>query len=314
MKKSILLVLICFLVALIASGCSETKKEDKEIPTTPKVGLLLMGSPSDEYSASYYGYYALKGLEEKYGIEITYNEYVSEANAPYLLSDYSRKGYQLVIAQGGALQEAVLSAGANFPDVKFVCIDGTAGKDNVSSYDIKQEDLVYMAGAISAGLTTDNTVGYMELTGVESFKDSFEQGVKAMKADGELLYQEIDSINKDYVNELAKFKRNEVNATGMYINSVPLEEAFKTINVNGVVIGGYLSNPEKGIDESRSGYVRMGIKYDEIYDLIYRDYLAAKPGHVTALSFKENMFIIEGNGHIYSGLQDRLDDLISGLK
>ena len=309
MKKNIILVLFCFLVALVASSCSNAKKEDNEIPTTPKVGLLLMGSPSDKYSASYYGYRALKAVEEKYGVEITYNEYVTEANAPFLLSDYSRKGYSLVIAQSEALGEAVLSAGANYPDVKFVCIDGLVSKDNVSSYNILQEDLVQMAGAISAGLSTGSTVGYMELTGVESFKDSFEKGVKSIKTDGTLLYQEVDSVNKDYVNELSKFDRNDITSSGLYINSIPLEDALKTIDVKGAVIGGYL-----GDDPNRKGFVRLGIDYDSIYDLIYRDFLAKKEGHLTELGFKANTFIIEDNGHIYASLQSRLDEIKKNLR
>ena len=309
MKKNIVLVLLCFLLALVASSCSETKKEEKEIPTTPKVALLLMGSPGDKYSASYYGYRALKAVEEMYGVEITYNEYVTEANAPFLLSDYSRKGYSLVIAQGEALGEAVLSAGTNYPDMKFVCIDGLVSKDNVSSYDILQEDLVQMAGAISAGLSTGSTIGYMELTGVESFKESFEKGVKDIKTDGTLLYQGIDSVNKDYVNELSKFDRNDITSSGMYINSIPLEDALKTIDVKGVVIGGYL-----GDDVNRKAFVRLGIDYDGIYDLIYRDFLANKPGHQTELGFKDNIFIIEDNGHIYASLQSRLDEVKNNLR
>ncbi|AMP21089.1 hypothetical protein AZF37_07870 [endosymbiont 'TC1' of Trimyema compressum] len=309
MKKNVILVLLCLLLAVVASSCSETKKENKVIPTTPKVGLLLMGSPSDKYSASYYGYRALKAVEEKYGIEITYNEYVTEANAPFLLSDYSKKGYSPVIVQGEALGEAVLSAGANYPDMKFVCIDGLVSKDNVSSYNILQEDLVEFAGAISAGLSIGNTVGYMELTGVESFKDSFEKGVKFIKTDGTLNYQEIDSVNKDYVNEISRFDRNNINSSGLYVNSIPLEDALKNINVKGVVIGGYL-----GDDPNRNGFVRLGIDYDTIYDLVYRDFLAAKPGQKSELGFKDNIFIIEDNGHIYGSLQSRLEELKKNLR
>ena len=309
MIKKIILVLFCLLFIIVASSCDEIKKEDKEVSTIPKVGLLLMGSPSDKYSASYYGYKAFKAIEEKYGIEITYNEYVTKSNAPFLLSDYSKKGYSLVITQGEELGEVVLSAYTNYPDMKFACIDGLVGKENVSSYNILQEDLVEFAGAISAGLSVGNIVGYIELKGIESFKNSFEKGVKFIKTDGRLYYQEIDSTNKDYANEISRFYKDNINSLGLYVNSILLENALKTIDLEGVVIGGYL-----GDDLNRKGFVRLGVDYNAIYDLIYRDFLTAKSGQQIKLGFKDNIFIVEDNGHIYGNLQNRLDELKKNLR
>lgn len=309
MKKNIILILLCLIFVLVASSCSEIKKEDKQKPTISKIGLLLMGSPDEKYSSSYYGYKALKVIEEKYGIEIAYNECVTKDNILFLLSDYNKKGYTLVIIQGKELGEIILSACVNYPDMKFACIDGLVSKDNISSYNILKKDLFEFAGAIAAGFSTGNTVGYIEPVGVESFKDSFGKGVKFIKTDGVLYYQEINNIDKDYFNEISNLDKNNINSVGLYVNSMTVEAALRTINIKGVVIGGY-----RGDDFNRKDFVRLGIDYNVIYDLIYRDFLAAKSGQQVELGFKDNIFTIEDNGHIYISLRNRLDKLKENLK
>lgn len=67
----------------------------------------------------------------------------------------------MIIAHGGQCNGPAETVSKEFPDIKFVVIQGHVQGPNLSSYVVRQEDSAWLAGAL-AGLTTkSNIVGHI---------------------------------------------------------------------------------------------------------------------------------------------------------
>jgi basic membrane protein A len=111
-----------------------------------------------------------------------------------LLTEAMRKlaqeGPDLIIAHGGQCNGPAEIVSKEFPDIRFVVIQGHVQGPNLSSYVVRQEDSAWLAGAL-AGLTTrTDVVGHISgawpqpgLIGRAAFYD----GVKHVNPDAKFL-------------------------------------------------------------------------------------------------------------------------------
>lgn len=107
------------------------------------VSMLLAGKIDDKGFMEA-GYKGLLAIHDQLGAEISYIDDVKPE--PELLADALRKlaseGPDLVIAHGGQNNKAAETVAAEFPDVKFVVVQGGVTGPNLSSYEVLQEEVL----------------------------------------------------------------------------------------------------------------------------------------------------------------------------
>lgn len=126
------------------------------------VSMLLAGQIDDKGFMEA-GYNGLIAIRDQLGAEIDYIDGIKPE--PELLADALRdlaaRGPDMVIAHGGQNNGAAEIVAAEFPDVKFVVVQGAVTGANLSSYEVLQEESAWLAGAASGLLTKTGTVGHI---------------------------------------------------------------------------------------------------------------------------------------------------------
>ncbi|WP_198649984.1 BMP family protein [Zobellella maritima] len=154
LKSTLLLATSLALVPLTAAHAADEQK----------IAVLIPGKHNDNgfMEAAYSGYEKIKA---ELPIEASYVSNISATSDPALLTEAMRKlaqdGPDMIIAHGGQCNGPAEIVSQEFPDIKFVVIQGHVQGPNLSSYVVRQEDSAWLAGAL-AGLTTkSNVVGHI---------------------------------------------------------------------------------------------------------------------------------------------------------
>ena len=302
MKFKTMLAVAAVLMGLLLSACSMITKEEEG---PPKVGLLLMSSPDENYSEGYYGYMALKDLEKKYGVEISYNENVrNEANAGYLLNSFGRNGYDLVIGIGEMFTQPMADVAASYGDTQFVCINGTKSSENMTSFDLPDEDVAYLAGAMAAALALENNVGYLIPEGASSYIDDFKKGALTIKNTAAVEEVRIGSAIS-YEELVGYLNSRSITSAGLYYNSSELEDLLAENGIYCSVAGGLIGSTEK-----HQEWPRIGYDYSVILDIVYGYFQSGRlAGDTVELGFKDRAAFVEG----YLGLSEEMKIRISAM-
>jgi basic membrane protein A len=127
-----------------------------------KVAMLIPGH-IDDGGFMQAGYNGLLLIRDKLGAEIRYVDRI--APEPDLLSaalrDLAAAKPDLIIAHGGQNSKAVAAVAPEFPDIRFVVVQGNVTGPNLSSYEVLQEQSAWLAGAAAGLLTRTGTVGHI---------------------------------------------------------------------------------------------------------------------------------------------------------
>ena len=159
--KSIICVLVFFFFIGIASvpvGAEEVKGAKKTI------SVLIPGNEKDNgfMEAAYRGYSKIK---ENLPVNVSYVSNISATSDEKLLTEALRKLAQakpeMIIAHGGQCNAPVKIIAAEFPEIKFVVIQGNVKGENISSYTVNQEQSAWLAGALAGLSTKTNVVGHI---------------------------------------------------------------------------------------------------------------------------------------------------------
>ncbi|RAH96742.1 BMP family ABC transporter substrate-binding protein [Acuticoccus sediminis] len=126
-----------------------------------RVGGLFAGR-IDDGGFMQAGYTGLAKAGDALGVTIDYTDGIKPE--PDLLAEALRAlaaDHTLVIAHGGQNSAAAKTVAAEFPDVTFVVTQGGVTGDNLSSYEVLQEQSAFLAGVLAARVTKTGTVGHM---------------------------------------------------------------------------------------------------------------------------------------------------------
>lgn len=223
MKKLLVLLLVVGLLVSAFAGC---KKEEEKVEKI-KIGLVTdVGGRGDKsFNDS-----ALRGLENwAAGVqmvagtgykELTDAEYKAniESEAPDLLDkgikkfdvepvvleskaneDYvpnlktlADQGCKLIIGVGFMLTDAIAEVAPQYPDAKFMLIDGFIENppSNVVCYLFKEQEGSYLVGALTGLMTKSNKVGFvggMDLPIIHKFEAGYRAGVKTVNPNADVL-------------------------------------------------------------------------------------------------------------------------------
>lgn len=153
-----------------------------------KAAIVLPGVITDK-SFNQAGYEGMTRAADKLGIEFAFSEKTAQPDQPQALSDYARRGYDVVIGHGGEFQESVERVARRFPDTRFIIVNGTKPGGNVSTMSFDFPGLGYVMGYLSGKMSKSGKGGYI---GAQKLKfyvelgEGFAKGFKDARPDGEV--------------------------------------------------------------------------------------------------------------------------------
>jgi basic membrane protein A len=211
-------VLALAAVALaLVTGASAAKAPTAKTASL-KVGLVTDIGGLNDRGFNHLAYVGLQTAESKLGIQGSVSESKSAADYIPNLSTFAQQGYDLVIAVGFLMTDAVDQVATKFPNVKFaiVDVDATSMKDkptNVQGILFKEQESGYLSGYL-AGLVIDNShlkkvagsVGGIKIPPVDRYIAGYIAGLH--KADPKI--KELNGYSQDFVDQ-AKCKEVALN-------------------------------------------------------------------------------------------------------
>ena len=213
------------------------------------MAIVLPGVITDR-SFNQGGYEGVERSATELGFEFAYSEKTAQPDQPEALSDYARRGYDLVIGHGGEFQESVDRVARRFPDTKFLIVNGTEAGDNVSTMSFDFPGLGYVMGYVAGKTSETGKAGYVgaqKLLFYVQLGEGFEKGFMDARPDGEVF----TAWTNDW-DDVAKGK----------------EAALNLINQGADVIFPSMDNAVVGSLQGvkEKGAMGIGIYYDAISD------------------------------------------------
>lgn len=286
MKRIISITLVIMLMVVSLAGCTSAKDKDV-VPPNDEVGTTDEVETDDEVATDLEGKITLitdKGniddksfnqgswegvveFAEREGMEHTYIKPEEASDAGYLSAiDLAIQGGATVVVTPGFLFEvAVYEAQTNYPDVKFILLDGSPHtadfedfdtKENVASIMYAEEESGYLAGyaAVMDGKTNLGFMGGMSVPAVQAFGYGYLQGAEAAAEELELEDGAIKSIYH-YTGNFDETDTNKATAKTMY------QQGMEVIFACGGSVGKSVMSAA-----SESDALVIGVDVDQRYD------------------------------------------------
>ena len=202
MKKFLALIL-ALVMALSLVACGEQKQPDNQDPdnsgdnteTTYKVAMITDYGDITDQSFNQTTSEACKAFAEANGVDFQYFTPAGDntADRVAMIESAIDQGYNVIVMPGYAFGAAIAETAPNFPDVKFIALDVSAGDlgegfvvpANLYCAVYQEELCGYMAGyaAVKLGYKNLGFLGGMAVPAVQRYGYGFVQGVDAAAAE-----------------------------------------------------------------------------------------------------------------------------------
>ena len=195
------LVLSVVMGLLVFAGCGSDGKDSgsKSDKSGPSVALVLGTGGLGDQSFNDSAYKGLQKAADELDADVQYVEPKEIAEFEGHFRDFAKsKKYDLILGIGFDQADAVTAVAAEFPDQKFVIIDGSAEGDNVTSINFKDEEKAYVLGTIAAMTTKTGKVGIlggMDVPSINVFVEGFKAGAIAHNKDVEIMVKYVGAFN-----------------------------------------------------------------------------------------------------------------------
>jgi basic membrane protein A and related proteins len=181
-------------VALTATSVSSAKSTSHSAASPLKIGLVTDVGGLNDKSFNHLAYVGVTDAQKKLGAQIKVLQ--SKSGSDYIpnLSTLAAEHYDLVIAVGFLMGDAVKAVSAQFPSTKFAIIDvdnpSAGGGKNVEGLTFHEEESGYVAGYLAGlmqkvktsrnnGKNVVSTVGGVKIPPVDHYIAGFQAGAKA---------------------------------------------------------------------------------------------------------------------------------------
>jgi basic membrane protein A len=168
-------------VGLMAAGAAQAQDFKPAV-------IFDMGGKFDK-SFNEAAYNGAEKFKDETGIEYLEFEITNESQRDQALRRMAQRA-DIVVAVGFAFTTPLETIAAEFPDKKFVIIDSVVEKPNVESVVFKEHEgsfLVGMAAALASKTGKVGFVGGMDIPLIRNFEFGYEQGVKHVNPDAEVI-------------------------------------------------------------------------------------------------------------------------------
>lgn len=154
-----------------------------------KAAIVMPGNITDQ-SWNQTGYEAITRAGEELGIEVAHSEKVPQPDQLEAMSDYARRGYDVVIGHGGEFVDAAERAAERFPDTLFVVTNGFVSKDNLASVTFNFKQFGYVIGFLAARMSETGEGGYISAQKIKvatDLEEGFKEGFRSVHPEAEIL-------------------------------------------------------------------------------------------------------------------------------
>lgn len=239
----------------------------------------------------------------------------------------SREGYDLVVGVGWNAAEAMAKAADMFPDTTYAIIDTVCENDKVTSITFREEEGAYVQGVMLANAFPDDKLfGYVcsyQTQATYKYRYGFEQGIKSVIPDAELIYNYINSYSD--TSQVYEYAMQQA-AAGCHVVIGGVSSA-----ANSGIYQACLELADKGTPIYTTGlsvdqttpdnpYILGGLLKNTgtCMDAIIREYIdgTLKAG-IVAGGLKEDMFgvvMVTTDGAIYRNEEILTDDVVQAAK
>ena len=148
-----------------------------------KVALITPDSVSDNgWNAG--AYKALQDVKTITGAEVQNVEAKTPDARQENLRAYAVKNFNVIIAHGAEMEDAVLHVATDFPNTQFLVDSGRKSAPNVTPVVLRMEDSAYLMGMLAAGMSKTGKIGSVgadKNAELEALFAAYAAGAKAMK-------------------------------------------------------------------------------------------------------------------------------------
>lgn len=229
MKRRIAWLLVLGLLLGVLGACSSGTAEDGGTADTAADGAepaaqteqngLRMAMITDTGGLGDNGFndMAWAGMErarDELGYEIGLIESTEASQYAANIAAAADQGYNVIVCVGYLLADALAEVAPQYPDVKFLIIDGSVEGDNVFSFVYNMQEASFLAGALAAYVLPDcdvfGAVGGMEIPDVIAWATGYQAGVLTVNPDAQLPLSYVGSFaDPGIAKELALAQYNQ---------------------------------------------------------------------------------------------------------
>jgi basic membrane protein A len=234
----------------------------------PRVAVALPGIITDRaFNENVHN--GLVMAAEEYGAETAYTENVSQATQVEVMSDYARRGYDIVVGAGGEYTDAAKRVAAQFPETTVIVLNG-APTEGVTTINYNNPEFGYLVGLVAGHVSETGVAAALsaqEFAAFTNVVDGFRRGFQAANPDGQVLVA--------YTNDWADIAKAK-------------EASFNLISQKADVILPYLDAGWVGVAQAAEerGIHTVGILHESDTNLV-----SARLDFATALSWAVGMHV-----------------------
>jgi basic membrane protein A len=156
-----------------------------------RVGLVFDVGGKGDRSFNDSAWEGLQRASRDLPIAVSDFEPGQDADREVGLRKLAARGFDLVIGVGFLFTEAIRAVAADYPDVKFVLVDGVIeGLPNVASLVFREQEGSFLVGAIAALESETGTLGFvggMDVSLIHKFQAGYEAGARRVRPDVRIL-------------------------------------------------------------------------------------------------------------------------------
>lgn len=174
------------LAALAAlAGCN---KKPEPAPTggkTLRLGIVTDKGGVGDQSFNASAWRGAQSAQQNLGVEARYAQSALESDYARNMRSFAKQGYDIIFAVGYLEQDAYNQVSGEFPNTKFVIIDGKATKGaNTAGITFKEQEGSFLVGALAAGMSKSGNIGFiggMHGLVIGRFESGYVAGAKMMR-------------------------------------------------------------------------------------------------------------------------------------
>lgn len=171
----------------------------KGVSVPYRVGLVTDVGKVDDGTFNQYAYEGMMRAAKKYGVETAFIETAQPTDYEKNVEQFAQEGYDMIITVGFMMGETTLKMAKKYPDIKFAIVDFAYDEypPNLQGMVFREDQSGFLAGALAGFMTESKTVGIvagMEIPPVKKFRNGYENGVKYVCAECNVIGVYIDSF------------------------------------------------------------------------------------------------------------------------
>ena len=172
-----------------------------------KVAVILPGLVNDK-AFNQNVFEGIERIKSDLGVEAAYSEKVPQPSQVEVMSDYARRGYNVIVGAGAEYTDAAKRVAAQFPDAKVLVLNG-APTEGVATINFENEQFGYVLGLTAGHMSKSGIVGALSAQQVPAFDQivaGYRAGVEAANPNGKVLI----AYTNDWA-DIAKAKEASLN-------------------------------------------------------------------------------------------------------